>query len=498
MTVPRRFLLAALLCVFPSLRPSVGAAQASGADVGRLVAALLGDTPMLRDVEQLTDRIGGRPTGSDAYRRAVQWGLERFKEAGVDATAEPFTMPGLWLERSAAATVDGQGVGFRPRVASLPFSVATSPSGARGPLLDGGRGDSAGFVALGERAKGAWLLIEQEELKDLDGLFKEYADAGVIEARAWKAGALGVVYMGSRPDDLLYRHNMNLGFRNRDHLGLVMERDGALRALRLIRAGTPLTLTAVLDIQSGPGYESANVIGEIRGATRPEEIVLIGAHLDSWDLGGGALDNGANAALVLDIARQIKRLGLRPARTLRFALWGGEEQCICGSWGYTGRHAAELDRHVMTTSIDIGTGRITGFFTGGRAEIPPAVERALAPVGGLGPFAQLDVPIVGTDNFDFMLEGVANLVANQESANYGPNYHARSDEFGQVDQHQLRLNAAIVGAMTLAFAEMPVTWKRQGRAEVDKLVATTDLRQQMEEFGLWDDWASGARGRKRP
>jgi carboxypeptidase Q len=498
MTARGRVLLAICLCVPGSLRPTPVAPQAPDSAALRVVAALLGDTPMLRDLEQLTDRIGGRPTGSEAYRRAVQWGLERFKEAGVDAVAEPFTMPGLWLERSGTATVDGQGVSFRPRVAALPFSAGTSPSGARGPLLDGGRGDSAAFAALGERAKGAWLLIEQEELRDLDGLFKEYADAGAIEARAWKAGALGVVYMGSRPDDLLYRHNMNLGFRNRDHLGLVMERDGALRAVRLIRTGTPLTLTAVLDIQGGPGYESANVIGEIRGATRPEEIVLIGAHLDSWDLGGGALDNGANAALVLDIARQIKRLGIRPTRTLRFALWGGEEQCICGSWGYTRTHAAELDRHVMTTSIDIGTGRITGFFTGGRPELLGAVERALAPVAGLGPFTQIDAPIVGTDNFDFMLEGTANLVANQESANYGPNYHARSDEFGRVDAHQLRLNAAIIAAMTLRFAEMPVTWSRQSRAEIEKLIATTDLRQQMEEFGLWEDWTSGARGRKRP
>jgi hypothetical protein len=93
---------------------------------------------------------------------------------------------------------------------------------------------------------------------------------------------------------------------------------------------------------------------------------------------------------------------------------------------------------------------------------------------------------------------VANLVANQESANYGPNYHARSDEFGVVDQQQLRLNASILAAMTLRFAEMPVTWNRQSRADVDRLVATTDLKAQMEQFGMWDDWANGVRGRKRP
>jgi len=464
--------------------------------VARLVTALLGDTPLLRDVEQLTDRFGGRATGSEANRQGIPWVLARFREAGIDAKAEAFPMPGLWLERSAAAAISGDGVRFAPRVAALPFSAASPPEGASGPLLDAGRGDSAAFAGLGAKARTAWLLIEQDELKDIEGLFREYAEAGAIEARAWAAGARGVVYMGSRPNDLLYRHNLNLGYRNREHLGVVMERDAALRALRLLRSGTALRLEVRLELQLGPAYESQNVIGEIRGSSKPEEIVLIGAHYDSWDIGSGALDNGANAMLVLDIARQIKRLGIRPSRTIRFALWNGEEQGIYGSLGYTKTHAAELDKHVMTTSIDIGTGKITGFFTGGRPELVAAVEQALVPVTGLGPFGQIDIPIVGTDNFDFMLEGVANLVANQEPANYGPNYHARSDEFGAVDQQQLRLNAAILGAMTLRFAELPMSWRRQTRAEIERLMATTDLRQQMESFGLWEDWTSGARGRK--
>jgi carboxypeptidase Q len=484
-------LCALVLCVPPLVQ-----AQASDADVSRLVTALLSDTPLLRDVEQLTDRFGGRATGSEANRQAIPWALARFREAGIDAKAEAFPMPGLWLEQSASATISGDGVRFAPRVAALPFSAASPPEGASGPLLDAGRGDSAAFTGLGAKARAAWLLIEQDELKDIEGLFREYAEAGAIEARAWAAGARGVVYMGSRPNDLLYRHNLNLGYRNREHLGVVMERDAALRALRLLRSGTALRLDVRLELQLGPAYESQNVIGEIRGSSKPDEVVLIGAHYDSWDIGSGALDNGANAMLVLDIARQIKRLGIRPSRTIRFALWNGEEQGIYGSLGYTKTHAAELDKHVMTTSIDIGTGKITGFFTGGRPELVAAVEQALVPVAGLGPFGQIDIPIVGTDNFDFMLEGVANLVANQDPANYGPNYHARSDEFGAVDQQQLRLNAAIIGAMTLRFAELPLSWRRQTRAEIERLMATTDLRQQMESFGLWEDWTSGARGRK--
>jgi hypothetical protein len=485
------------LLLAAALTPGSVGAQAPVADSAaeRLVGALLGDTPLVGDLETLTDRFGGRPTGSAINGRAFDWAAARFREAGVSVRKESFRMPGLWLERSASATVQGAGVRFAPRVAALPFSAPTPRGGITAPLVDAGRGGDADFARLGAAARGAIVLVETEELRDLDGLFREYGEAVGIERRALAAGAAGLVYMSSRPDDLLARHNASLGLKNR-HPMMMMERDGAARALRLIRAGTPLTLTTVLDLQTGPAYQAYNVIGEIRGSTHPDEVVLIGAHLDSWDLGTGALDNGANAMMVLDIARQIRRLGLTPARTIRFALWNGEEQGLYGSYGYTLTHAAELGRHVMASSYDIGTGRITGYFTGGRPALPPVVDRTLAPVAGLGPFSHLDAPIVGTDNYDFMMQGVANLVANQESANYGPNYHARSDEFGRADLRQLRLNAAIAAAVTWGFATLDLSLPRQTAVQVDSLVRATDLADQMKSFGVYDSWVAGERGLK--
>jgi carboxypeptidase Q len=468
-------------------------ARAQSDDASRLVAAVLGDTPMASDLEELADRIGGRPTGSPANLRAVDWALARFKAAGVDVRKDPFQMPGLWLERSASATVKGEGISFAPRVAALPFSTATPKSGLAAPLVDAGRGEEADFQRLGVRAKGAFVLIETDELKDMDGLFREYNESAKIEGRAIAAGVAGVVYMSSRPPGNLARHNASRGWQNR-HPMMMMERDGAGRALRLLRAGTPLTLTATLDIQSGPAYETYNVLGEIRGSAKPDEIVLIGAHYDSWDLGTGVLDNGANAMMVLDIARQIRRLGLKPARTIRFALWNGEEQNLNGSYGYTLSHAAEMSRHVMASSYDIGTGRITGYFTGGRSELLPVLEQVLAPVRGLGPFTQVNVPIVGTDNYDFMMQGVPNLVANQESANYGPNYHARSDQFDKADLRQLRLNAAVAAAVTWGFANVDLAVPRQTAQQVDSLVKNTDLADQMKMFNVYDAWAAGKRG----
>lgn len=460
------------------------------------MAALLGDTPLDTDVRTLADRIGGRATGSTENGRAVDWGLERFATAGVDAWTESFEMPALWLERSAHGRVAGDGADFTVEIAAMPFSTSTPPEGVAGPLLDGGVGSPEDFTRLGAAASGAFILVETELLRDVDGLFAEYAAAGEIEARAQEARVRGVVYMSSRAPGLLYRHNSTLLGADARPM-MVMERDAARRTLRLLRSGYDLQLTAVLDLDVGGTYRSENVIAEIRGALNPDEVVVVGAHLDSWDLGTGTLDNGANVSMLIDIARQMKRLGIQPRRTIRFALWNGEEQGLHGSWGYVRRHADELDDHVMAASFDIGCGRINGFFTGGRPEIVSAVDRALEPVAGLGPFLQVDVPIVGTDNYDFMMEGIANLVANQEPATYGPNYHAASDQLHECDVRQVRLNGAITAAVTWGFAQMDAPWGRQAAAEVQRLIESTDLGEQMKSFGLWEAWERGERGRRR-
>ena len=156
-----------------------------------------------------------------------------------------------------------------------------------------------------------------------------------------------------------------------------------------------------------------------------------------------------------------------------------------------------MDRHIMACSIDIGCGRILGFFTNGREELLEPVNRALKPVQGLGPFQQLNVPIVGTDNYDFIMNGIGNLVANQAPVDYGPNYHAESDNFDKIDFNQLKLNSAITAALTYAFANMEVTWKRQTRTEIQNLIDSTDLKRQMEMFGLYESWLDGTRARNK-
>lgn len=470
-------------------------AAAADDDVDKLVGAMLGHTPIIDDLRELTDEIGGRVTGSDTNLAAVEWAVEKFSEAGVSATKEAFEMPLQWQELSASAEVSGDVV-FEPRVIAKPFSAAADEVTA--PMLDGAAGTADDFAQLGDGVRDSWVLIATPVLDDdvgLAGLFAEYIESAAIESRAWDARAAGIVFMSSRPNNLLYRLPM-LSARNRQPI-LLMERESAKRAQRLIRDGKSLELTATIELDSGYAYQSANVIGEIRGGGKPDEIVLIGAHLDSHDLGTGALDNGANVTMLIDIARQMTRLGLTPNRTIRFALWNGEEQGLVGSWRYTQRHEDELDRHVMAASFDIGTGRILGFFTGGMDGLGAMVDNYLQPVSGLGPFQQVNVPLVGTDNFDFMMQGVPNLIAMQDDANYASNYHAASDTFDKVDQWQLKLNSAIAAAIAWGFANGDDRLPRQTRAQIEELVGNTDLEQQMRTFGIWEQWDSGERGRRR-
>ena len=471
------------------------AGHASAAeDVDALVGAMLGDTPIISDLQTLTDQIGGRVTGSPSSKAAVEWARARFEQAGVSVKIEPFEMPSQWQELAVSASVSGDHT-FTPRVIAKPFSAGADQLSA--PLLDAGPGTKDDFARLGDAARNAWVLVESPLLTDeigLNGLFAEYSDAAHSEALAFTAGAAGVVFMSSRPNNLLYRLPLLSG-KGRLPL-LLMERESATRAQRLLRDGKSLSLTANIAVDSGYAYQSANVIGEIRGSSRPDEIVLIGAHLDSHDLGTGALDNGANASMMIDIARQITRLGLKPARTIRFALWNGEEQGLVGSWRYTQQHQDELDDHIMAASFDIGTGRILGFFTGGMGKLGAFVDEYLQPVAGLGPFQQVNVPLVGTDNFDFMMEGVPNLIALQADANYASNYHASSDTFEKVDQQQLKLNSAIVAAMVWGFANAEERLPRFSREQIEELVNSTDLEAQRREFGVWEGWTSGERGRQ--
>ena len=460
----------------------------------RLTATLLGETPIEEDLQELCDKIGGRVTGAPANEQAVDWALKKFQEAGLKTWKDPFTMPVLWLAEATQVQIEGA-TNFPPNVVA---KYQSPPGTYEGNLLDLGMGTEADFTKVGSRLSGNFALIETDLCLDINGLFAEYAAAATAEELALKYGAKGIVFMASRPKGLLYRFITSKTTNNKMPQ-VVMAREDAKRCLRTLKEGDQLSISIKIDAKVGGAFTSHNVIAEIPGSEKPEEIVIIGAHLDSWALGTGANDNGCNVSMMIDIARQMKKLKIQAKRTIRFALWNGEEQGYFGSWDYTQDQEAEMKNHIMALSVDIGSGPISGFFTNGREELVEVVDEVLQPVAALGNFTQLNIPIVGTDNFDFMLQGVGNLVANHLPATYGVNYHAASDTYDKVDLKSLKINSAIIAALTLGFAnleEAKVTWKQQNRAEIQQLFEATKLEFTMRMFSVWEPWMKSERGRK--
>ncbi len=491
----RRALAAAVPAI---LALSIGTAAERAPDAtlepaARLAARMLAETPLADDIRHLCDRIGGRMTGSDACERSVDWFVERFRAAGVDRTwTEPFEMPFRWSEGASRARALAP-ESFPVDVVALPHSPATPSGGLAARVVDLGDGEPEVFVGPPAGLEGALGLVGSEVIASWGDLFQDYMRIPPIIERARKARMAGLLLIGSRSRDLLYRHIPTLAGWAPFPMAVVAREDG-LRLARLARRGE-VRLSLDLRVRSGPPYTARNVLAEIRGRERPGEIVLLGAHLDSWDLGTGALDNGANCAMLLDLARQLAALGARPRRTVRIALFTGEEQGLHGSLGYVRRHRDALGDHVAVAIFDEGTGRIGGFSTGGREDLHPLVIRALRPVAGFGADAHTADAFVGTDNLDFLLEGVPNLVATQAAANYMENYHASSDTFDKVDLREIRINGAIAAALAWHLADSDARAPRQDRAAIEDLVRRTGLEGQLRTFGLWDDWAGGRRGR---
>ncbi len=466
-------------------------------DVAKLTAALLAETPLEENLQELCDDIGGRVTGSKANEQSVEWALKQFEKAGVKAWKQAFDMPSLWLEKSTTATISGD-IEFTPLVVSKFYSPAQS---YKGKLLDAGTGTAEDFEKLGAAAKDAFVLVETDLCLDIGGLFTEYTNASKTEDFARKAGVKGIIFMASRPNGLLYRFVTKKVFDNKIPQ-LVMAREDAKRCLRSIRENKSLIIDATIDAEVGGKFTSHNVIAEIKGSEKPDEVIIIGSHLDSWALGTGANDNGCNVSMMIDIARQMQKLGIQPKRTIRFALWNGEEQGYFGSWAYTVKHAKELDKHKMAMSVDIGSGSIFGFFTNGREALFPILDELLKPVEAFGPYTHVDATIIGTDNFDFMLEGVPNLVANHRAGKfggYGRNYHAASDTYDKVDLKSLKINSAIIAAVTLGYANSSdenINLIRHTKADIDALIKKQQLEFSMRMFNVWEPWSTGKRGRK--
>ena len=491
------------------LQSSSGAAACSATDASscaqaaaKLMPIILGDSPMIENLRKLTDEIGGRISGSPEMAKAVQWGIAGFRGAGVDVHTEKYMLPTSWKEGATriaitapVSAVSGNSI---LRAVSEGWSPAIAREGVEANVIDIGNG-SEGEMSHAGNLKGAALLVRSEIGSTWPDLFNEYMrPPGIIE-RAVKEGAAAILWTGARERLLLYRHTNSLDGGIDKIPQAVVAREDALRLSRLTAANPgKVRVKVLMPNEIGGPVEQENVVGEIRGYEKQDEVVILGAHLDSWELGTGALDDGCNAALVIEAARAIKAMGVLPRRTIRFVLFSGEEQGTVGSHEYVKAHANELDKIRGVVIFDSGSGRTNGFSLGGRNDTEAALSQILKPLEAWGATQHTADASFGTDNFDFLLEGVPTFVANQEIANYLANYHAASDTFDKVDQRELKLNTVIAAltAWGIADREEPIG-KRLSRVELDLLVKQTGLDEQMKLLGYWEQWQTGARGRTR-
>ena len=498
------------VCILTFCSSLNAAAPAENKDANQLIQVALQPSPLQDNLHRLTDEIGGRVPGTPAMQHAVQWGMQAFTAAGADSVhAESFEIPNSWAEGATEMTattgfeltpgkVGGATVlsTFRVRAVSVAWSPALAPV-KHVPVVDVGAGLDADFQKAGD-VSGKILLVHTVVLKTWADLFAEYANAPPIIQRAVQAKAKAIAFMATREHDILYRHtNSGAGEIDRLPMVIIAHEDGE-RMARLLASGQPVWVDLSIPNVIGPSVKTSNVIAELKGSDKADEFVIVGAHLDSWELGTGALDNGCNAALVVDALRAIKASGFTPRRSIRFILFSGEEEGLMGSRAYALSHRAELDKAAGVIVYDSGTGKTTGFSIGGRKDIVLQTRVLIEPL------AQFDVKDVktdmewGTDHFDFMLEGVPTFVADQQEANYLENYHAVSDTYDKVDFPQLKKHVAEAALLALELADLPEKiGPRLTHDQIEQTLRETNSVDMMKADGIWDDWVSGKRGRQK-
>ena len=461
-----------------------------------LIREALKPSPLESNLRHLTDEIGGRVPGTPAMQRAVDWGVAAFKGAGAENVhTEEFTMPHSWAEGATSLTAATYaGTAFAVRAVSIAWAPALAAV-KHVPIVDVGEGTERDFAKAGD-VSGKLLLVHTKVLATWADLFGEYEQAPVVIALAVKGKAKAIAFMATRDNDILYRHT-NSGAGEIDQLPmLIVAREDGERIARLLASANPVWADLAIPNRIGGPIKSWNVVAELRGSEKPDEFVILGAHLDSWELGTGALDNGCNAALVIDAVRAIKATGMKPRRTMRFVLFSGEEEGLIGSRMYAVAHRDELDKVAGVVIFDAGTGKTTGFSTGGRKDVATSAESLVAPLAQFGAAKLIPSAESGTDHFDFMLEGVPTFVAEQDEANYLVNYHATSDTYDKVDFPQLKKHVAEAAAFSFAVANTPErVGPRLNREQIEKSLRDVHFDEEMKAMGMWDEWASGKRGR---
>jgi carboxypeptidase Q len=473
---------AAFLASTPSSAEVPGRADPQVAELKRSIFV----GPSMQTLEALSDGFGPRLTGSDSYRGSADWAAEQFRALGLkNVRLEPFTVPAGWTRGGGRARIAAPEQ-TPITLESVGWSPPTPAGGIDAEVLWIDDVSPANLARLAPEIKGRVVILDTAKV------FKGGAYAAVLDVHAAyepikRAGGVAILFPNPDPGNALGEYvDLLTGGKI---LPLPMAEIGMEETLlirRLARRG-PVRLEFSFENKVTPAFQDPNVIAEVRGREKPDEWVLVGGHLDSWDYGRGAADNGVGATAVLEAARAIAALGRPPRRSIRFVLWGGEEPGQLGSQGYARSHPDEIRRLTAVLNADTGAGRPIGWRVADRPDLVAALKPLAARhLADLDAEAVLDITTCSTDHCAFLVRGVPTLNLLVDRTVYEQIHHRASDTVDKINEVELKADVAVVAVTAYMLAEQETAIApHQSPAEVAALLKRVGLDESLVRLGRW-------------
>jgi carboxypeptidase Q len=403
-------------------------------------------------LEYLTDSIGNRISGSRNLERAIAWAVSEMKKDGLDNVRTEKVMVPHWVR--GAESLEIVPSGQKLAMLGLGNSVATPVDGVTADIVV--VRTFAELDALGEKVRGK-IVVYNAPFTNY-GATVQYRGQGA--SRAARYGAVAALVRSITPISLQTPHTgaMNYDPQQPKIPTAAITIEAAEMLQRLYDRGEPVSLRLKMEAKFLPDAESANVIAELKGSERPDEIVVIGGHFDSWDVGQGAHDDGGSCIAAWEAIRLLKELGLRPKRTIRVVLFTNEENGLRGGTGYLDAHRAELSKHIIAIEADSGIYKPEGF--GLAATAPPLARSNLLEIAKL--LAGIEGDRIGADGGGadigpMMREGVLGMNLDVEGSKYFEIHHTQADTLDKINPRDLALCVATMAVMAYTIADLPVS-----------------------------------------
>ena len=433
----------------PPPRVKIDAYRARAATI---IGAALTSDHAYRRLAHLTDRIGHRLSGSTSLERAIEWALAEMRADKLDNVRGEKVMVPHWVRGAESLELTS------PMTRGLPMlglgnSVGTPPAGITAEAVVVRSFDE--LDALGERGVRGKIVVYNVPFTNY-GATVQYRGAGA--SRAAKHGALAALVRSVTPVSLQTPHTgaMNYAEGQPKIPTAAITIEDAETLQRMNDRGERPVLRLKMEARFLPDAESANVVAEIKGSEKPDEIVLISGHFDSWDVGQGAHDDGGGCIVAWEAVRLLKELNLRPRRTIRVVLYTNEENGLRGGTAYRDAHRAEIAKHILAIESDSGIYRPEGF--GLAATASPQVRADLEEIAKLlsGIRATRIAPNGGgADIGPLMREGVPGMSLDVDGTHYFDIHHTQADTLDKIDPQDLAHCVAAMAVMAYTVADMP-------------------------------------------